>query len=204
MKSDKSILKKVSNIILSVILFLLVAIIAVTVIVRVSGGTPNFMGYMVFRVSTGSMEPDLAIGDVILSKSVNDTSDINVGDVITYNGTQGDLDGKLITHQVITAPYEENGSYILVTKGIANEIADPAISQSQVVGKMVTKIPFIGALFTFFLTPGGLICAIALVLLAFAGEFWRLFKTSTKTTTEKVEVNAEMFDEAIKQYNTNA
>ena len=65
MKAKKSLIKRILNIMLSVILFILIAVIAITIVMRVSGNTPNLGGYMIFRVSSGSMEPELKIGDVI-------------------------------------------------------------------------------------------------------------------------------------------
>lgn len=154
---------------------------------------------MIFRVSTGSMEPELNVGDVILSKEVSDVKDLQLGDIITYEGREGSYADKLITHQVITAPYEENGTYYLVTKGIANNEADPVISENQIVGIMVAKIPFLGAIYSFFLTPWGLIVAILLIILAFSGEFWNIYKLSHSDDSSP-EVDSETVKKAIEQY----
>lgn len=77
----KKIFSKIMNIFSTIILIILVAVVVVVVVLRVSGNTPNFFGYMIFRVSTGSMEPQLMVGDVILSKTVDNITDIKEGDV---------------------------------------------------------------------------------------------------------------------------
>lgn len=202
MKKKSSVVKKISNILLTVVLILLVFAVIITVVSRVSGKTPTFAGYMIFRVTTGSMEPELAVGDVILTKEVDSVTDIKVGDVITYQGVTGNYADKLITHRVITAPYEENGTYYLVTQGVANLNPDPVISENQVVGVMVTKIPFLGAVYSFFLTPWGLITAILLIILAFSGEFWNIYKLSREgeNAPDAKSIDNETLEKAIEQY----
>lgn len=199
MKAKKSLIKRIFNILLSVILFALIAVIAITIIIRITGNTPNLGGYMIFRVSSGSMEPELKLGDVILAKDVSDITSLKEGDIVTYNGTSGNFAGKRITHQVIKAPYEENGTYYVVTKGTANSEADPPIKEEQLVGVMICKIPLIGELYSFFLTPWGLITSILLILLAFSGEFWNIYKLSHEKE-ELPEVSDETIRKAVENY----
>lgn len=202
MKEKHSLIKKILNIILSIVLIFLVLVVVLTMVVRITGNTPSIGGYMIFRVSTGSMEPELNVGDVILTKEISSVTDIKEGDIITYQGTSGSYSGKLITHKVITAPYEENGSCYLVTQGIANPEPDPVVADYQVVGIMVTKIPFLGAIYSFFLTPWGLIAAILLILLAFSGEFWNIYKLShaSENVPDAKRLDGETIEKAIEQY----
>lgn len=202
-KEKKSLPRRILNIILTVILVLLFLVIALTMFVRISGNTPNFGGYMVFRVSTGSMEPELKVGDVILTKEVSDVASLKVGDIVTYKGAVGSFSDKLITHQVVKAPYKEEGTYYLVTKGIANGEEDPVISENQVVGIMVAKIPFLGAIYSFFLTPWGLIVTILLIILIFAGEFWNIFKLSN-TNDDIQEIDEQTLQKAIEKYKADS
>lgn len=48
------------------------------------------------------------------------------------------LRGKIVTHKIIEKR-EENGKLFFTTKGIANEEADPEISEDQIYGKIVYK-----------------------------------------------------------------
>lgn len=200
MKKKRSVLKKISNVILVIVIFILAAVIAITVITRITGNTPTLFGYSVLRVSTGSMEPELMVGDVILTKEVDDVNSLAVGDVITYKGTIGEYADMLITHQIVKAPYEENGTTYVVTKGIANDIEDQPVEASRISSKLVCKIPFLDWLYSFFLTPWGLLVAILLIIVAFAGEFWNIFKLSHQEV-EQPKVNKETLEKAIEQYN---
>lgn len=200
MKKKRSVLKKISNVILVIVIFILAAVIAITVITRITGNTPTLFGYSILRVSTGSMEPELKVGDVILTKEVDDVNSLAVGDVITYKGTIGEYADMLITHQVVKAPYEENGTAYVVTKGIANDIEDKPVPVDRITSKLVCKIPFLDALYSFFLTPWGLLSAVALIILAFAGEFWNIYKLSRSEKEELPAVNQETLEKAIEQY----
>lgn len=197
----KSLFKKISNIALTVILVVLFLVIVITLISRASGNVPSLAGFMIFRVSSGSMEPEYEIGDVVLAKNVDNPQEISKGDVITYLGQSGSFSGKRITHKVVVAPYEENGEYFLVTKGIANLTEDPVINFDQVIGKVVTKIPFLGPIYDFFLTPWGLVLTILLIIAAFSGEFWNIYKLSHKEETPKIEkIDDELIAKAVEAY----
>lgn len=173
----KQVLRKIRNIFSIVLLVLLVLLVVYITAQRFLGHAPTLFGYQVLRVSSGSMEPKLNIGDVILSKEVT-AQELNTGDIITYKGTQGAVAGKLVTHAVTQAPYVgEDGLYRIQTQGISEGAPpDPLITQTQLVGRMVCVIPFINYLYNFFLTPWGLVVIILVILILFLGEFITLIK----------------------------
>ena len=82
--------------------------------------------------------PNYLVGDVILVKEC-DINSLKPGDNITYNGLTGDVKGKTITHQIV-AVNTENSKITIRTKGIANNVADPEIDGSQVIGKVIVKL----------------------------------------------------------------
>ncbi len=173
-KKQESKLRKTLRIIKNVLCWGVLAILVLTVVVfmssKVNGKAPTFFGYSILRVSTGSMEPELMIGDVILGKSVDNPNDLKVGDIITYQGS-GQTEGLLVTHKVITAPHKtEDGTYKLQTKGVANDAPDPEISTDDVRYIMVCKLGFIDTLYNIFLSPWGLLIFIAVLLLIFVDE----------------------------------
>ena len=163
-KRHESKLRKTLRIIKNIICWGVLAILVLTVIVfmgsKVNGKTPSLFGYSVLRVSTGSMQPELMIGDVILGKSVDDPTALKVGDIITYRGS-GQTEGLLVTHKVVVAPYKTaDGTYKLQTKGIANDV----------LYIMVCKLGFIDTLYNLFFSPWGLLIFIAALLLIFIDE----------------------------------
>lgn len=133
-------MKKIISFILGTIKFILFSIIIIYLLFVCYQRFFNssIFGYRIYTVSSGSMEPNYDIGDVILIKDVSE-SDIQIGDVITYIGKSRELNGLTITHR-ITRIYSREGNVKIITKGDNNEAEDPELDYNQVVGKFVTKL----------------------------------------------------------------
>ena len=126
--------------ILYMLMFAFVALLLIIVIMqRVTDNNITIGGIRMFAVETGSMKPVYEIGDVIISKEI-DPEKIEVGDDIVYLGEKGSFAGKIITHRVNLIEQKEDGNYRIITQGIANEMEDPEIDQTQVIGKVVLKM----------------------------------------------------------------
>lgn len=192
-------IKKIGNVLLNVILVCSIIMIVFTILLRVAGNNPSFGGFMLLRVSSASMEPELEVGDVILTESVSDVSALKVGDIITYEGEVGGYADKLITHEIVTAPYKSDGVYCLVTKGTANSVSDPVITEEQIVGKMVVNLPFFGEIYNFFITPWGLAVSIFLIIIVFAGEFWHIRNMPQLDEIDEEEEESEYAPKHSKQ-----
>lgn len=184
MKKVLKVAKKFFDVLCWIIVAVLVISVVVSIISRVNGTMPSFFGYSVSRVSSGSMSPQLEVGDVILGKSVDNPMSIKVGDIVTYKGS-GELQGKFITHQVIVAPQEENGEIMLQTKGIANDIPDAPINFDRIVSIVICEVPFLKAFYNFFFSPWGLLAVIALIILVFIDELVVLIKALTGSHSEE-------------------
>lgn len=175
MKKTFKVVKKIFDILCWVIIAVLVVSVIISFVSHLNGSSPSFFGYSIYRVSSGSMEPELSVGDIILSKKVDDPMLLKVGDVVTYKGS-GELSGMLITHEVIVAPEEENGEIMLQTKGVANDVPDSPITADRVVSVMVCEVDFLAHFYNFFLSPWGLLTVIALIILIFIDELIALVK----------------------------
>ena len=87
----------------------------------------SLFGFRIYRVISGSMQPALQIGDVIIVKKSNNYSE---RDIITYsNGLT------TITHRIIAINNDE-----VITKGDANEVDDKPINTEHIVGKFFFRI----------------------------------------------------------------
>ena len=137
LKENKAV-KIIGNISYVLSFILVVLILLVVLIQRFSGNDIALGGIRVFYVASWSMLPEYEIGDILISMEV-DPEDINVGDAVTYLGDEGDIKGRVVTHEVIEKRQNENGQYVFVTKGTANTIADPEITEDQVYGKVVYR-----------------------------------------------------------------
>ncbi len=127
--------KKIFNIIVTILLVLVFFVILVQ---KLSNNRFNLGGYGVYTIATGSMEPEYKVKDLILA-SRKDAKDINVGDDVVYLGREDNMNGKIITHRVIEKN-EKDGKIYFYTKGIANELTDPEIYETQVLGVVKHKL----------------------------------------------------------------
>jgi signal peptidase I len=111
----------------------LVAIATVLVAFRV-------VGYSSAVVMGASMAPAVPIGSLVVLEPAA-AEDLHVGDVITYA-----LPDRLITHRVIAIARDDQG-VALVTKGDANEAADPgAVRAGGAIGAVRAVVPGAGYL----------------------------------------------------------
>ncbi len=162
--------KKLLKILGTILLIVLIAVVVLMFNARLSGEAPSVFGYQIFRVSSGSMEPELMIGDVILVKKA-DVEDIQKGDIVTYKGEEGDFANKFITHKMIEDPEYVDGEYIFKSQGIVEgALPDPVWYEDQLLGEFVCKIPFIDSIYSFFLKPYGLMTFILVIVLLFGYE----------------------------------
>ena len=100
-------------------------------------------GYRVYTIATSSMKGVYDVNDVILVKDCNPKK-LKVGDDIVYIGNKHDLKDKIISHRIIEIKkIKETGEVKFITKGVANDIADPAITSDQILGKVEMVLPII-------------------------------------------------------------
>ncbi len=127
-------MKKIFRLILIIILFIILGII---IFQRVTHNKLALGNFYIFEIISGSMEPVYKAGDVILVRKC-DYESINIGDDITYLGSEGNLKGLIVTHRVIEK-FDYEGKHKIKTKGINNEVEDPVINADQVYGKVIYR-----------------------------------------------------------------
>lgn len=148
-------MKKMIRRILKTISTVLIVIVVILGLLLVGVKATNIQ---VYGVLSGSMEPTYKTGSVVYVKEV-DTSELEAGDVITY---QLDAD-TLVTHRIVEIT-EENGERAFVTKGDANEYADGgAVPENQVAGTPIFTIPYLGYLAMYIQSASGRYASIAFV-----------------------------------------
>lgn len=115
----------------TLVLFLLVVPFVVTAAPFLVGGNQALV------VLSGSMEPAISTGDIIVTEGV-DSGSIRVGDVITY-----ERGGDLVTHRVFDRV--EGPEPAFRTKGDANEDSDRYLVEAdQVRGRVMIVLPYYG------------------------------------------------------------
>jgi signal peptidase len=102
---------------------------------------PVFVGFRALVVMSGSMEPAISTGSLVVVRRVPAES-IAVGQVVSFVSPEGT--GQVITHRVQSVS-RADGEVAVETKGDANTGSEKwSIGASGVVGRVVFHIPYLG------------------------------------------------------------
>ena len=99
-------------------------------------------GYGFLEVITGSMEPTIHVGDLILIDT--NYKDYKPEDIITFY----DVEGVFVTHRIVSIDGDK-----MITKGDNNNTEDEKLNTNRIVGKYVTKLGGFGKLTTSLKSP---------------------------------------------------
>lgn len=171
---------------------ILVALVVVLAVLLVGA---RLVGFQVFTVLSGSMEPTYHTGSLIYVKDV-DYKEIEAGQVITFM-----LDEDTVaTHRVVEVVPDETDATVLRyrTKGDANDAEDGSlVHYKNVLGSPVFSIPKLGYLANFIQNPPGMYIAISagaiLLLLVFLPDL--LFEEENKGEEKKANGKRKKEDE---------
>lgn len=141
---------------------LAVAALIVTALLSIA----RIMGLHAYVVHTGSMEPNLRPGDLVVD--TRPTGHYHRGEILTFRHSSYTTD--VVTHRVVSI----DASGLITTKGDANRTADVwAIRPGQVKGRVALKLRGLGYVVVFMSHASGvaaLACALVTISL-----LWGLF-----------------------------
>ena len=184
MKTVRKIWDRVTTILVTMVVILAILLVGV-----------RLVGFQVFTVLSGSMEPTYHTGSLIYVKEV-DYKEIEAGQVITFL-----LDEDTVaTHRVVEVVPDEADATVLRyrTKGDANDAEDGSlVHYKNVLGSPVFSIPKLGYLANFIQNPPGMYIAIAagaiLLLLVFLPDI--LFEEEKPEEEKKAKGERKKEDE---------
>jgi signal peptidase len=111
-------------------------------------------GIKLFTVQSGSMEPAIKIGSMVVTKS---QEAYQVDDVITFKDREDAR--KTTTHRIIEK--EDTGIMRYTTQGDANDVEDSnQVLPNQIIGRVIFKVPYFGYPVAFARTWPGVIVLI--------------------------------------------
>ena len=168
-------LKRGIQTLFTVVIFSVVALIVVSIL-------PIPGNYKLLIVESGSMEPAIKTGSVVVVKPAEN---YKAGDVITFE------DGgksRTTTHRVLDMEVV-SGQIQYITKGDANNAEDSKkISEDKVVGKVLASVPYAGYILAMAKQPIGffllVIVPCGIIILEEVGKIWKEVK---KKKVEKAD-----------------
>lgn len=184
----KKVFKMIYKIISYTIICILMAIAAFLIFYVISGKIAQKQGKKplvgLYTIISPSMTGTLNVYDVAFTMRV-DTDKLKEGDIITFYSTNSFFGGTPITHRIIEVVNVPNSGKMFRVKGDANPKADEEkVIPSNVVGKVMFKIPQLGRVQFFLASKGGWIIAImipALVIISYdIYKIFRLFLLKSK------------------------
>lgn len=130
--------------------------------------------YRAYIVQSGSMAPALQAGSIVITRSAPAYSP---GEIITF--TSGNSQ---ITHRIVAIEGEN-----FITKGDANEEPDSTpVKKSQIIGKSILSLPYLGYLADFVRTPRGFVMLVVIpAAIIVYEELKSLFKEFKKVVFKK-------------------
>lgn len=147
-----------------------------------SGGEPNLFGYQIKTVLSGSMEPNIKTGSIVIVKTGGDPTIFKENDIVTFKATEN----RIVTHRIVDV-VQKNGKTMYRMKGDSNKTKDMNLVLPQnVIGKYTNiTIPYIGYFIEFTKSKGGsLLLFLIPGLLLFGYSLIAIWRTLTQHKKE--------------------
>ena len=141
---------------------------------------PLVIGQRPYTVLSGSMEPAIGTGDIVVVERIS-PEQASVGDVVTFGDPHSS--GRLITHRVRSS--RRRGRRIdFVTKGDANNTVERwRIPADGVISRVRYRVPEVGRLALLTRSRGGLVLFVLVPLLLLGiHEIARIWRPETEAT----------------------
>ena len=131
--------------VLSALIFILGFTVLVSVLSASAGKAPSVLGFSVFQVQTGSMEPEIPVGGIVIVHKTKPSS-LKVGDVISFYSNDMTISGQINTHRIVEIKDSDSGEKIFLTKGDANDSVDTAaVFEVDLIGKVILNVGTVGS-----------------------------------------------------------
>lgn len=208
--------KKIMNIALKVVTWLLVAftvfmmIFTIVTVTTVDKNDRSIFGTRFYIVQTDSMSKsdknaDMDVhfnaGDIVLIKDVKDKTSLKEGDIIAFLSMNEVSRGETVTHMIREVKKSDDGKVIgYVTYGTNTGTNDEALVEPDyVLGQYSGKLPGVGNFFAFVKsTPGYIVCILVpfLLLILYNGvNVIRLFRKYKREQMEAMQAERDKIEE---------
>ena len=142
--------------------------------------------YKILVVLSGSMEPAIKTGSVVIVKPA---SEYSVGDIITFGPVTKTKPPT--THRIVDVEVQA-GSVVYVTKGDANEDSDGrSVAGKDVLGKILFSVPYFGYVIDFARKPLGFALIIGVPAAIIIGDEVRKIFVETRQIIRRKKVSAQ-------------
>ena len=202
----QSTIKKIMNILIKVVTWLLVVftvsmmIFTIVTVTTVDRNDRAIFGIKFYIVQTDSMskselnadlDTHFNAGDIVIIKNVKDPKALQAGDIIAFMSTNSASYGETVTHMIREVKKNNEGRVLgYVTYGTNTGVDDEALVEPEyVLGAYAGKLPEVGNFFAFVkTTPGYIICILVPFLLLILYNGVNVIRLFRKYKREQMEV----------------
>jgi len=167
---------------LRIVYYIVLGFLVLLILLFVGTTLPISGNYKLMTVLSGSMQPAVKLGSLVIVKPTND---YEIQDIITFykRGNKTET----ITHRIVDIEVVQGKPYY-ITKGDANENPDAReITEAEIVGKTILSIPLLGYVVDFIKRPIGFILLVIIpACLIIFEEACKIFKEVKKKNAEKI------------------
>lgn len=168
---------KIIQTLCTVLIFAIVALIVISIL-------PIPGNYKLLIVESGSMEPAIKTGSVVVVKPVEN---YGANDIITFEDGKKD---RTTTHRVVDTEVV-SGKVYYITKGDANNAEDSKkVLESKIIGKVLTSVPYAGYIIAMAKKPIGFVLLVivpcAMVILEEIGKIRKEVKKKKEEKESRV------------------
>lgn len=125
-------MKKIKNIVWNMVSVLCTAIIISMIASKFLTGWSSVFSYRAFYIMSESMEPEIAVNQLVLGEYVPEDENLEIGEIYAYRRA-GMVGQEIIIHRLITVT--EDGKYQF--KGDNNELPDAELVEKDDIGYQV-------------------------------------------------------------------
>ena len=207
--------KKISNILIKIITWILIAftvfmmIFTIVTVTTVDKNDRSIFGIKLYIVQTDSMSKsdknaDMKVhfdtGDIVIIKNVKDATALQAGEIISFMSTNSESYGETITHMIREVKRDKYGKVLgYVTYGTNKDVNDKALVEPEfVLGVYSGKLPGVGKFFAYVKsTPGYIICILVpfLLLILYNGvNVIRLFRKYKREQMEAMQAEKDQLE----------
>lgn len=146
---------------------------------------PALFGHRVLTVLSGSMQPALSTGDIVINDEISPL-DARVGDIVTFRDPEDE--SRLVTHRVRRIRISGSTAFFETKGDVNNTVERWTVDSGGTIGRVEYRIPRLG--FVASRVSGHFVRLVLIVvpaLLLGAFELWRIWRPASR---EQDEVSA--------------
>ena len=151
-----------------------------------------------YTIISPSMEPNIKVYDVVVTKKIKDFSEIKEGDIITFISTSTLGEGLTVTHRVKSVINTEDDIKFR-TQGDNNAIPDSSLASSKnVLGKVIFKVPWVGHIQFLLQSKGGWLFALLIpAMIVVIYDVYKVIRLSNVKQKVNDSIKEEVEDEKL-------